>query len=155
VTPRRRRLCWVLGILAGVAIAGGLALRAFQQNVMFYFDPSRIAAGEVRPGQRFRLGGMVEPGSLSRTPGTLEVHFVVTDFRHQVPVRYANVLPDLFREGAGVVAHGRLDGSGTFIADEVLAKHDEKYMPPEVARSLKQGTASSMPAAAAAGGEPR
>ncbi|HXL97589.1 MAG TPA: cytochrome c maturation protein CcmE [Steroidobacteraceae bacterium] len=155
MTPRRRRLCWVLGILAGVAIAGGLALRAFQQNVMFYFDPSRIAAGEVRPGQRFRLGGMVEPGSLSRTPGTLEVHFVVTDFRHQVPVRYANVLPDLFREGAGVVAHGRLDGSGTFIADEVLAKHDEKYMPPEVARSLKQGTASSMPAAAAAGGEPR
>jgi cytochrome c-type biogenesis protein CcmE len=155
VTPRRRRLFWVLGILAGVAIAGGLALRAFQQNVMFYFDPSRIAAGEVRPGQRFRLGGMVEPGSLSRTPGTLEVHFVVTDFRHQVPVRYANVLPDLFREGAGVVAHGRLDGSGTFIADEVLAKHDEKYMPPEVARSLKQGTASSMPAAAAAGGEPR
>ena len=157
MTPRRRRLFWVLGILAGVAIAGGLALRAFQQNVMFYFDPSRIAAGEVRPGQRFRLGGMVEPGSLSRTPGTLEVHFVVTDFRHQVPVRYANVLPDLFREGAGVVAHGRLDGSGTFIADEVLAKHDEKYMPPEVARSLKQGTASSMPAAAAAaaGGEPR
>ena len=148
MTPRRRRLFWVLGILAGVAIAGGLALRAFQQNVMFYFDPSRIAAGEVRPGQRFRLGGMVEPGSLSRTPGTLEVHFVVTDFRHQVPVRYANVLPDLFREGAGVVAHGRLDGSGTFIADEVLAKHDEKYMPPEVARSLKQSTASSTPASA-------
>jgi len=117
VTPRRRRLFWVLGILAGVAIAGGLALRAFQQNVMFYFDPSRIAAGEVRPGQRFRLGGMVEPGSLSRTPGTLEVHFVVTDFRHQVPVRYANVLPDLFREGQGVVTEGVLDPSGGFKAD--------------------------------------
>jgi cytochrome c-type biogenesis protein CcmE len=149
MTPRRRRLLWVLGILAGVGLAGGLALRAFQQNVMFYFDPSRIAAGEVRPGQRFRLGGMVEQGSLSRTPGTLEVRFVVTDFRHEVPVRYANVLPDLFREGAGVVAHGRLDANGTFVADEVLAKHDEKYMPPEVARSLKQGTAASAPAPAA------
>ncbi|MFI4868728.1 MAG: cytochrome c maturation protein CcmE [Steroidobacterales bacterium] len=145
MTPRRRRLFWVLGILAGVAIAGGLALRAFQQNVMFYFDPSRIAAGEVKPGQRFRLGGMVEQGSLKRTPGSLEVQFVVTDFRHEVPVRYDNVLPDLFREGAGVVAHGRLDANGTFVADEVLAKHDEKYMPPEVARSLRQGAASATP----------
>jgi len=143
VTPRRRRLYWVLGILLGVGLAGGLALRAFQQNVMFYFDPSRIAAGEVRPGQRFRLGGMVQQGSLQRTPGSLEVRFVVTDFRHQVPVHYANVLPDLFREGAGVVAHGRLDAGGTFIADEVLAKHDEKYMPPEVARSLRAGQSAS------------
>jgi cytochrome c-type biogenesis protein CcmE len=143
MTPRRRRLFWVLGILAGVGLAGTLALRAFQQNVMFYFDPTRIAAGEVKPGQRFRLGGMVETGSVVRTPGSLEIRFVVTDFRHSVPVRYDNVMPDLFREGAGVVAHGRLDASGTFIADEVLAKHDEKYMPPEVARSLKQSTASA------------
>ncbi len=142
MTPRRRRLLWVLGILVGVAAAGGLALRAFQQNVMFYFDPSKIAAGEVKPGQRFRLGGMVEKGSVQRIPGTLEVRFVVTDFRHSVPVRYSNVLPDLFREGAGVVAHGRLDANGTFVADEVLAKHDEKYMPPEVARSLNQGASS-------------
>jgi cytochrome c-type biogenesis protein CcmE len=160
MTPRRRRLFWVLGILAGVGLAGGLALRAFQQNVMFYFDPSRIAAGEVKPGQRFRLGGMVQQGSVARTPGSLEVRFVVTDFRHSVSVRYDNVLPDLFREGAGVVAHGRLDASGTFVADEVLAKHDEKYMPPEVARSLKQNTASSatLPAgtsAAAASGAAR
>jgi cytochrome c-type biogenesis protein CcmE len=107
MTPRRRRLYWVLAIVAGVGIAGALALRAFQQNVMFYFDPSRIAAGEVKSGQRFRLGGMVEKGSLVRTPGSLEVRFVVTDFRHSVPVRYDKVLPDLFREGAGVVAHGR------------------------------------------------
>jgi cytochrome c-type biogenesis protein CcmE len=152
VTPRRRRLYWVLAIVAGVGVAGGLALRAFQQNVMFYFDPTRIAAGEVHPGQRFRLGGMVQQGSLKRTPGSLEVSFVVTDFRHSVPVRYDKVLPDLFREGAGVVAHGRLDASGTFVADEVLAKHDEKYMPPEVARSLKQaqaGGAASGSAAAA------
>src|SRR5580692_12570240 len=149
MTPRRRRLFWVLGIVAGVGLAGALALRAFQQNVMFYFDPSRIAAGEVKPGQRFRLGGMVEQGSLARTPGSREVRFVVTDFKHQVPVRYDNVLPDLFREGAGVVAHGRLDASGIFVADEVLAKHDEKYMPPEVARSLQQGAAAGTPVSAA------
>ena len=86
---------------------------------------------------------MVEQGSVRRTPGSLDVSFVVTDFRHSIPVHYANVLPDLFREGAGVVAHGRLDASGTFIADEVLAKHDEKYMPPEVARSLKQAAAAA------------
>jgi cytochrome c-type biogenesis protein CcmE len=84
---------------------------------------------------------MVEKGSLERTPGSLEVRFIVTDFRHSVPVRYDKVLPDLFREGAGVVAHGRMDAHGTFVADEVLAKHDEKYMPPEVARSLKQAAA--------------
>jgi cytochrome c-type biogenesis protein CcmE len=143
VTPRRRRLVLVLGIVAGVGLAGGLALRAFQQNVMFYFDPSRIAAGGVKPGQRFRLGGMVQTGSLKRTPGSLEVNFVVTDFKHTIPVRYDNVLPDLFREGAGMVAHGRIDAHGTFVADEILAKHDEKYMPPEVARSLGQTTASA------------
>ena len=108
MTPRRRRLFWVIGILAGVGIASALALRAFQQNVTFYFDPSKIAAGQVHPGQSFRLGGMVEKGSVVRTPGTLDVRFVVTDFKHSVPVRYSKVLPDLFREGAGVVAHGRL-----------------------------------------------
>jgi cytochrome c-type biogenesis protein CcmE len=143
MTPRRRRLWLVLGIVGGVALAGGLALRAFQQNVMFYFDPTGIASGQVRSGQRFRLGGMVQKGTLQRTPGSLAVRFVVTDFRNSVPVTYDNVLPDLFREGAGVVAHGRLDASGTFVADEVLAKHDEKYMPPEVARSLQQGAAAA------------
>jgi cytochrome c-type biogenesis protein CcmE len=143
MTPRRRRLYWVLGIVAGVGLATALALQAFKQNVMLYYDPSRIAAGEIKPGQRFRLGGMVEKGSLTRTAGTLDVRFIVTDFKHSVPVTYSKVLPDLFREQAGVVAHGRLDASGTFVADEVLAKHDEKYMPPEVARSLKQNTASA------------
>jgi cytochrome c-type biogenesis protein CcmE len=121
-----------------VSIAGALALSAFRQNVTFFFDPSQVAAGEVPSGERFRLGGMVTQGSLHRAPGSLEVHFVVTDFNHEVPVSYTGVLPDLFREGAGVVAHGRLEGDGTFVADEVLAKHDEKYMPPEVARSLKR-----------------
>ncbi len=151
MTPRRRRMALVALIVVGVAIAGTLALRAFRENVMFYFDPTKVAAGAVKPGQRFRLGGMVVKGSLQRTPGTLNVSFAVTDFQHSVPVRYASVLPDLFREGAGMVAYGRLDGSGTFVADEVLAKHDEKYMPPELTKSLKAGQAA---AAAAAGREP-
>jgi cytochrome c-type biogenesis protein CcmE len=151
---RRRRLILVLGIVAGVSIAGTLALKAFRQNVMFFFDPSQVASGQVPPGERFRLGGMVTKGSVQRAPGSLEVHFVVTDFSHSVPVVYDKVLPDLFREGAGVVAHGRLRPDGTFVADEVLAKHDEKYMPPEVARSLKNHRGDSRgdmvaPAAAA------
>ena len=138
MTPRRRRLALVLGIVAGVSIAAALAFSAFRQNVTFFFDPSQVAAGKVPTGERFRLGGMVKEGSLHRAPGSLEAHFVVTDFSHEVPVSYSQVLPDLFREGAGVVAHGRLQSDGTFVADEVLAKHDEKYMPPEVARSLKR-----------------
>ena len=137
MTPRRRRLLLVVGIVTGVSLAGALALSAFRQNVMFFFDPSQVAAGKVPAGERFRLGGMVTKGSVRRAPGSLEAHFVVTDFSHDVPVSYTGVLPDLFREGAGVVAHGRLRRDGTFVADEVLAKHDEKYMPPEVARSLK------------------
>lgn len=137
MTPRQRRMTLVLGILAGVAIAGALALSAFRQNVTFFFDPSQVTAGKVPAGERFRLGGMVTKGSLRRDPGSLEVRFLVTDFRHQVPVSYTGVLPDLFREGAGVVAHGRMQ-DGTFVADEVLAKHDEKYMPPAVAESLKR-----------------
>ena len=138
MTPnRKRRLYLVLGILAGVGIAGSLALTAFKKNVMFFFDPSQVAAGQVKEGERFRLGGMVANGSIHRTPGSLEVSFVVTDFKNNVPVTYDKVLPDLFKENAGVVAHGRMNQSGVFVADEVLAKHDEKYMPPEVARSLK------------------
>jgi cytochrome c-type biogenesis protein CcmE len=138
MTPaRKRRLILVVGILAGVGIAGTLALTAFKKNVMFFYDPSQVASGQVKPGERFRLGGMVEKGSVHRTPGSLEVRFVVTDFEHQLPVKYDKVLPDLFREGQGVVAHGQIDNDGVFVADEVLAKHDEKYMPPQVARSLK------------------
>ena len=138
MTPRQRRMTLVVGIVAGVSIAGTLALSAFRQNVTFFFDPTQVAAGQVPAGERFRLGGMVTEGSVQRAPGSLEVHFVVTEFRHDVPVSYTGVLPDLFREGTGVVAHGRMRTDGTFVADEVLAKHDEKYMPPEVARSLKR-----------------
>lgn len=138
MTPRHRRMTLVTGIVAGVGIAAALALSAFRSNVTFYFDPTKVAAGQVKPGEHFRLGGMVTKGSVKREPGSLEVHFTVTDFEHNVPVVYTGVLPDLFREGTGVVAHGHLDGHGTFVADEVLAKHDEKYMPPEVAKSLKR-----------------
>ncbi len=137
MTPRQKRMTLVIGIIVGVSIAGALALTAFRQNVTFFFDPTQVADGKVPSGERFRLGGMVTKGSVQRAPGSLEVLFVVTDFKHEVPVSYTGVLPDLFREGQGVVAHGRMSGS-TFVADEVLAKHDEKYMPPEVARSLKK-----------------
>jgi cytochrome c-type biogenesis protein CcmE len=146
MTPaRKRRLYWVLSILAGVGLAAALALSAFQKNVMFFFDPTKVAAGEVKPGERFRLGGMVSKGSFHRQPGSLDVTFTVTDFQHDVPVKYTGVLPDLFREGQGVVAHGKLGSDGVFVADEVLAKHDEKYMPPEVAKSLKKGEAAYVP----------
>ena len=148
MTPRRRRLILVVGILAGVSIATALALRAFQENVMFFFNPSQVAAGEAPTDARFRLGGMVAKGSVQRTPGSLEVRFVVTDFKRDVPVVYSGVLPDLFREGQGVVAHGRLNADGVFVADEVLAKHDEKYMPPEVSRSLKDNPPPPEPAPA-------
>jgi cytochrome c-type biogenesis protein CcmE len=139
----------VTGIVAGVSLAAWLGLKALRSNVMFFFDPSQVAAGEVPSGERFRLGGMVVKGSVEKTAGTLDVRFLVTDYKHTVPVTYSKILPDLFRDGQGVVAHGRMQ-AGTFVADEVLAKHDEKYMPPEVARSLKDNPPP--PEAAAATG---
>ncbi len=145
MTPRRRRIVLVVGILAGVSLAGLLALRAFQDNVMFFFDPTQIAAGEAPRGERFRLGGMVRPGTVNRKSGSLDLAFVVTDFKHDVRVKYTGVVPDLFRENQGVVAHGRLEADGVFVADEILAKHDENYMPPEVARSLKEKSGGVMP----------
>lgn len=145
MTPRQRRVVWVVGILAGVSIAGALALNAFRSNVMFFFDPSQVATGEAPIEQRFRLGGMVKPGTVKRTPGSLELSFVVTDFERDVPVVYAGVIPDLFRENQGVVAHGRLGRDGIFVADEILAKHDENYMPPEVAKAIKERHGGVMP----------
>ena len=133
---RRKRMALVVAIIGGVGLAAWLASIAFKENVMFFFDPSQIVAGEAPGDKRFRLGGMVAKGSVEKIPGTLDVHFQVTDFKHTVAVSYSGILPDLFREGQGVVAHGRMS-NGTFVADEILAKHDEKYMPPEVARSLK------------------
>jgi cytochrome c-type biogenesis protein CcmE len=137
MTPRRKRLYVVIGIVAGVAASVSLALMASRQNVMYYYDPSEIVAGKAPADKRFRIGGMVVKGSVARKPGDLQVRFVLSDFAHEVPVEYTGVLPDLFREGQGVIAHGTLNAQGAFVADEVLAKHDEKYMPPEVAASLK------------------
>ncbi len=137
MTPRRKRLFVVLGILGGVAAAVSLAVMASRQNIMFYYDPSQVAAGQAPADKRFRIGGMVVKGSVQRQPGDLRVRFVLSDFSHEVPVEYTGVLPDLFREGQGIIAHGTLNAHGAFVADEVLAKHDEKYMPPEVAASLK------------------
>ena len=136
MTPRQKRMVLVASIVAGVGFAAWLTMQALEKNVMFFFNPTQIAAGEAPQGQRFRMGGMVEKGSVVKTEGTLDIQFLVTDFRHTVPVKYSGILPDLFREGQGVVAHGRLQ-NGTFVADEILAKHDEKYMPPEVAKALK------------------
>jgi cytochrome c-type biogenesis protein CcmE len=138
MTPRRKRLWVVLGILAGVAASVTLAVLASRENIMFYYDPSQIAAGQAPTLKRFRVGGMVVKGSVARKSGDLKVRFVLSDFAHEVPVEYTGVLPDLFREGQGVIAHGTMGANGAFVADEVLAKHDEKYMPPEVAASLKQ-----------------
>ena len=142
MTPRRKRLYVVLAILGGVAASVALAVMASRENVMFYYDPTQIADGKAPVAKRFRVGGMVVKGSVSRKPGDLEVKFVLTDFAHQVPVEYTGVLPDLFREGQGIIAHGTMSKGGAFVADEVLAKHDEKYMPPEVAASLKNKTAA-------------
>lgn len=145
MTPRQLRITLVVGILAGVAVAGALTLSAFRENVMFFFDPTQVAGGDAPIDQRFRLGGMVKPGSVDRVAGSLEMSFVVTDFQQDVRVVYSGVVPDLFRENQGVVAHGRLGTDGVFVADEILAKHDENYMPPEVARAIKEKHGGVMP----------
>jgi cytochrome c-type biogenesis protein CcmE len=142
VTPRRKRLLAVVAILAGVGAAAALAMLAFEDNLLYFYNPTQVVAGEAPTGRTFRIGGLVTQGSVQRAEGSLEVRFVVTDFKESIPVRYEGLLPDLFREGQGVIAHGRLTGSGDFIADEVLAKHDENYMPPEVAESLHQPAAT-------------
>jgi cytochrome c-type biogenesis protein CcmE len=130
-------------VVAGVALSAALALRAFQENLLFFFSPTQVVAGEAPDARLFRLGGMVVEDSVSRDPGSLTMSFVVTDYAHSVPVSYTGVLPDLFGEGQGVVAHGRLTPDGNFIAEEVLAKHDENYMPPEVADAIAQAQAQA------------
>ena len=136
MTPRRKRLLAVIAIIIGVGAAATLASLAFEDNLLYFYSPTQILAGEVPEGRTFRIGGLVTVGSVERASGSLEVHFVVTDNQKSVPVSYTGLLPDLFHEGKGVIAHGHLADSGEFLADEVLAKHDENYMPPEVAASL-------------------
>ncbi len=134
---------------AGVLIATALTLRAFQDNMMFYVEISDAVAGNVPEERTFRVGGLVVENSVRRQPGELEVAFDLTDLEDELTVRYAGILPDLFREGQGIIAHGRLDENGQFVADEVLAKHDENYMPPEVADSLAKHAAAKQAAAEA------
>jgi cytochrome c-type biogenesis protein CcmE len=146
MTPRRKRLFAILGILAGVGVATAVALKAFDNNLQYFYDPSEVASGKAPTDKSIRVGGMVTKGSVARAPGSLEISFVITDFAKNVTVKYNGVLPDLFREGQGIIAHGQLK-EGVFVADEVLAKHDEKYMPPEVAKSLKKPAPAPAPEA--------
>jgi cytochrome c-type biogenesis protein CcmE len=139
VTPtRKRRLIAVILILAGVSIASTIAFYSLQENMLYFQSPSDLAMQPIPPGRQFRLGGLVKPGTVERQEGGLATQFIVTDGPKEVLVEYVGILPDLFREGQGVIARGSLDDSGMFAASEVLAKHDEKYMPPEVAEALKE-----------------
>ncbi|UCJ15169.1 cytochrome c maturation protein CcmE [Pseudomonas sp. MM211] len=135
---RKKRLFIVLAIVAGVGIAVALALSALQQNINLFYSPSQIVNGEAPLDTRIRAGGMVEKGSVKRSSDSLQTDFVVSDGVAQVTIRFHGILPDLFREGQGIVAMGKVDDSGMLLADEVLAKHDENYMPPEVKQALEQ-----------------
>ena len=136
--PRTRRALWIAAGLAGLGVAVGLVLNAFQSNLVFFFTPTQVAANEAPRDRAFRIGGLVEAGSIKRDKDGLTVNFRVTDTAKTIPVVYTGILPDLFREGKGVVAQGRVGADGTFKAREILAKHDENYMPPEAADALKK-----------------
>ena len=140
--PRTKRMVFIGAVLGGVAVAIALSTLAFRSNLLFFFSPTEIANGEAPTERQFRLGGMVLDGSLAREEGSLTVEFVVTDNLHTVPVSYTGILPDLFQEGQGVVAVGRIDASGHFTAEQIIAKHDENYMPPEVAAALEAAEAA-------------
>ena len=144
MTPRRQRMLLVVAALIGVGLAVALALRAFQENLLYFYSPSQVSRGEAPADKRFRVGGLVVVGSVQREPGSLTVRFKLTDTLHELPVTFTGILPDLFREGQGIVTQGRIGPDGAFAADEVLAKHDENYMPPDVADSLKQAHAEGV-----------
>ncbi len=142
MNPRRRKiLVSIIFVVVGVGVATALVLKAFQENLLYFYSPTQVVAGEAPISRLFRLGGMVVEGSVSRDPDSLEVSFELTDTAETVPVSYEGILPDLFREGQGIVANGELNEDGVFIAREVLAKHDENYMPPEVADALEEAGA--------------
>ena len=136
--PRHKRMAIIAASLAALGIAAALVLNAFQSNLVFFFSPSQVVANEAPRGKAFRIGGMVEAGSLKRENDGLTVDFRVSDTAQTIPVVYTGILPDLFKEGKGVVAQGRLRPDGAFEATEVLAKHDENYMPPDAAHAIEQ-----------------
>ena len=142
MTPaRKKRFGLILLMVAGVAVGVGLALKSLDENIMFFFTPTDVISGKAPQNKLFRMGGMVVNGSVHRPGDGLTVKFDLTDNEQRVTVQFAGILPDLFREGQGIVANGRLDDSGEFVAEEVLAKHDENYMPPELAdMNLQQET---------------
>jgi cytochrome c-type biogenesis protein CcmE len=144
--PRHRRLVLIALAVSAFAGAAALILNAFQSNMVFFFSPTQVAEKAVPQAQDFRLGGLVEEGSLIKNSQDLGVRFVVTDLVHKVPVTYTGLLPDLFKEGKGVVAQGKLGPDGVFRAEEVLAKHDENYMPPEAAKALQDAARRQQPA---------
>ena len=134
--PRHKRAAIIIGALVALGVAAYLVLNAFQSNLVFFFSPTQVAAGEAPKNRTFRIGGLVKEGSVKRD--NLTVSFIVTDTAKEVPTIYTGILPDLFKEGKGVVAQGKFDASGKFVATEVLAKHDENYMPPEAKAALDQ-----------------
>jgi cytochrome c-type biogenesis protein CcmE len=136
VKPRHKRIAIIVGALVAIGIAVALILNALNSNIALFVTPSEVAAGKAPAGQAFRIGGMVKEGTVKRDG--LTVNFVITDMAKDIPVAYTGILPDLFKEGKGAVIQGRLDPSGKFIASEVLAKHDENYMPPEAQHALEQ-----------------
>jgi len=135
---RKKRLFFIIFLIAGVTLAAGFAMYAFNQNLMFYFSPTDVKQGKAPVNKIFRMGGMVVEGTFKKEPKSLKVHFDLTDYEKTVSVEYEGILPDLFREGQGIISRGKLNEQGVFMAEEVLAKHDENYMPPEVAESLKK-----------------
>jgi cytochrome c-type biogenesis protein CcmE len=147
--PRQKRFVFIAVAIAGVAVAVGLVLYALRGNVNLYFTPTQVFNNEVPSGRSFRIGGLVETGSVKREKDGLTVNFVITDTHKSIPVVYKGILPDLFKEGKGVVAQGKVATNGVMIADEVLAKHDENYMPPEAADALKKAQANNAADAAA------
>jgi cytochrome c-type biogenesis protein CcmE len=136
--PRHQRFAWIMAGLATLGIAAALVLNAFRSNLVFFFSPTQVTAREAPQGRPFRIGGLVEAGSLQREPSSLTVRFRVTDTAQTIPVAYIGLLPDLFKEGKGVVAQGTLGDDGVFLATEVLAKHDENYMPPPAKAAVDQ-----------------
>ena len=138
MTPaRKKRLSLIIVLVIGVGVAVGLVLKAMNENVMFFFSPTQVLAGEAPKDRPFRVGGLVVEGTVRRDPKSVVVHFDLTDSGKTITVEYAGILPDLFREGQGIIANGRLNAEGMVVADEVLAKHDENYMPPEVHDAMK------------------
>ena len=145
MTARQNRMILIGLVITGVTVSAFLALPAFEENLLFFFSPAQVAAGEAPTDRTFRLGGMVLEDSINREIGSLTLNFIVTDYTASIPVSYTGVLPDLFAENQGVVARGTLDNQGGFIAEEILAKHDENYMPPEVAEALALSEESQAP----------